>query len=135
MRTLYSNASTTALRGKMRLQNLGITATAIAGGSCVKFLTPRLLTRPKLKPGGLRLHYTLYRSKTSSSTTKTTASRARARSQKETQDKEQDYGSSTAQRVSWWRCFLVSKEAPRSPRPRGNESRRRRARTTPKNSR
>ncbi|KAH8621975.1 hypothetical protein IG631_23370 [Alternaria alternata] len=57
----------------MRLQNLGNTATAIASVSCEGFLTLRSLTSQKLKPGELRLHYILYRCKTSS-TTRTTAS-------------------------------------------------------------
>jgi hypothetical protein len=38
------------LQSKIRLQDLGIMATAIAGESCAKLLTPRLLTRPGLKP-------------------------------------------------------------------------------------
>jgi hypothetical protein len=37
-----------------------------------EFTTLRLLTSQKMKPGGLRLHYTLYMSKTSFSTMKTT---------------------------------------------------------------
>jgi hypothetical protein len=54
----------------------------------------------------------------------------RALDAKKKQDEEQDYEPSTAQKVSRWRHFLVSKEG-----SRGRETGRSRAVTTPKSSR